>query len=417
MLLLYRTYRMRKMKFQPLSGPFRALWLASASGALADGIAVSALPLLMVGRTHDPFTVSLLQLASGLPWLILGLHAGVLSDRWDRRRILWGADLLRTMIVLGLILLVVVKATSVPVLLTVALLYGGATVLSRSASPAMLPSLVSEADLAKANSRLQTGTTTAGSLAGPSLGGALFAIAAPVPLVTQVCALAISVIMLRRLPAQTRPRDPTSRPPMRAQIAEGFRWIVRDPTLRALAIATTLLAASTGMLLAVLVLHVVDALDAPDSAYGLLFTLYAGGSLAAAAAVPKVHERWGTRRCLITSASLGAVSLLIVAWGPTVIYAATGMVILGGATMLYNIIAVTVRQQRTPDELLGRVSSVFNVIGVGSLPLAALAAGVMASAYGTRSSITLGAGLCAAATLWLLVQLPIGETTTTSQTA
>ena len=393
--------------------PYVWLWSSTTSGALADGIAASVLPLLMVGLTHDPVTVSLLQVASGLPWLVLGLHAGVLSDRWDRRRILWGADLFRTLIVIGLILMVAADATTVPTLLTFALLYGGATVLFRSASPAMLPSLVNEADLAKANGRLHTGTTTTGSLAGPSLGGVLFTLASWVPLLTQAVALAISVIAILRLPSHPRPQ-PMARTAMRAEIAEGLRFIIQDPTLRVLAMATALLAASTGMLLAVLVLHVIDALRAPQGTYGLLFTLYAGGSLAAAAFFTKVHRRWGTRRCLIASASLGAVSLLIVGWGTTVIHAATGMILLGVATMLYNIIAVTVRQQRTPDHLLGRVSSVFNVIGVGSLPTAALAAGVIANAYGTRSSITLSAGLCAIATLGLLVILPAREATPSS---
>jgi hypothetical protein len=62
------------------SGSFRWLWIACASGAMADGIAATALPLLFVNLTHDPVTVSLLQVALGLPWLLLGLHAGVLSD-------------------------------------------------------------------------------------------------------------------------------------------------------------------------------------------------------------------------------------------------------------------------------------------------------------------------------------------------
>ncbi|HET7067334.1 MAG TPA: hypothetical protein VFI21_07010 [Nocardioides sp.] len=102
---------------------------------------------------------------------------------------------------------------------------------------------------------------------------------------------------------------------MRAEITEGMRWIFRDPTLRALAIATTLLAASTGMLLAVLVLHVVSTLRASESSYGLLFTLYAGGGLVISTVVARAHSQWGTRRCLVSSASLGALSLLIVALG------------------------------------------------------------------------------------------------------
>ena len=397
------------VKRHTLADPFRSLWIASTSGALADGIAATALPLLIVSLTHNPVTVSLLQVALGLPWLLLGLHAGVLSDRWDRRRILWGADLLRMAVVVALTLVVSADATSVPAILAVALVYGGAAVLFGSASPAILPSVVSERDLSKANSRLQTGTTTTGSLAGPSMGGVMFTMAAWVPLLTQACALAASVMALRRLPQSVRPHDSTPRPPMRTEIAEGLRWIIRDPTLVALAIATTLLAASTGMLLAVLVLHVADALHGSQSSYGLLFTLYACGGLAASTAVPRAHARWGTRNCLIVSASLGAVSLLVVAWGTTVIYAAVGLVLLGVATMLYNVIAVTVRQQRTPDHLLGRVSSVFNVLGVGSLPPAALAAGVLAKAYGTGPSITLGAGLCTLATAGIVLLIPRRE--------
>lgn len=383
-----------------------SLWAASTSGALADGIAATVLPLLIVSLTTNPITVSLLQVALGVPWLVLSLHAGVLSDRWDRKRILWSADLFRTAVVLALLVVVVTDAVSVPAILAVALLYSGATVLFRSASPAMLPSVVKEDDLASANGRLQTGTTATGSLVGPSLGGVLVTVAFWVPFLAQACALGISVIALRRLPESDQTQDHPARAPMRTEIAEGLRWIRRDHTLRALAIATTLLAASTGMLLAVLVIHVVDTLSAPESSYGLLFTLYASGGLAISTVVARAHARWGTRKCLTLSASLGATSLLIVALGTSVIQAAIGMVLLGIATMLYNVIAVTVRQQRTPDRLLGRVSSVFNLLGAGSLPLAALAAGALATAFGTGPAITISAALCIVATTTIASLIP-----------
>ncbi|MGH3599049.1 MAG: MFS transporter [Pseudonocardiaceae bacterium] len=394
------------MESDRLGSGYRLLWTASTSGALADGIAATVLPLLMVSLTTNPVTVSLLQVASGLPWLALSLHAGVLSDRWDRKRILWSADLFRTSVVLALLLGVVTEATSVAAILAASLLYSGATVLFRSASPALLPSVVQEDDLASANGRLQTGTTSTGSLIGPSLGGVLFTLAAWVPFLTQACALGISVIALRRLPEPDRPHVHSPRAPMRTEIAEGMRLIVQDRTLRALAVSTTLLAASTGMLLAVLVLHVLDTLHASESSYGLLFTLYASGGLAISTVVARAHARWGTRRCLILSASLGAVSLLIVALAATVTQAATGMVLLEIATMLYNVIAVTVRQQRTPDKLLGRVSSVFNLLSVGSLPLAALAAGALATAYGTGPTISISAALCIVATTTIATLVP-----------
>ena len=386
--------------------PFRWLWIASTSGALADGIAASALPLLIVGLTRNPIHVALLQVASGLPWLLFGLHAGVLSDRWDRRNILVGADVVRAAAVAVLLVVVLSGRTSVSILLVTAFMYGAATVLFRSASPALLPSLLAGDDLARANSRLQTGTTTTGSLAGPSLGGVLFGLAAWIPLVGQLAGLIASVLALRRLPRMVRQSKDAPRRAMRNEIAEGLRWINRDPTLRALAISTPLLAASTGMLLAVLVLHVVEVLGAPQSSYGILFTLYAVGGLGAAAAVPATYSRVGTRHSLLIAALLGAVSLLTIAWGSAVVITAIGMALLGVAAMLYNIVAVTVRQQRTPDHLLGRVSSVFNVLGVGSLPPAALAAGVIASAYGTTSSIATAAVLCIIAAMSVAALVP-----------
>jgi MFS family permease len=82
------------------------------------------------------------------------------------------------------------------------------------------------------------------------------------------------------------------------------------------------------------------------------------------------------------------------------------MVVLGIATMLYNVIAVTVRQRRTPNPLVGRVSSVFNVLGVGSLPLAALAAGMLAKAYGTRPTIAISAAPCLLTTFAILLFVP-----------
>lgn len=401
-----------------LGKPFQSLWLASTSGALADGLAATALPLLMVTLTRDPLTISLLQVASGLPWLVLGLPAGVLADSWDRRRVLWSTDLGRAAVALGLTGVVLAGATSVPVILVAALLYGAGTVLFRSAAPSALPALVDAPDLTRANSRLQIGTTTTGALAGPSLGGVLFTLGAWLPTLTQTGALLLSVGALRGLPVGQPHQGDTSehtRGPMRAEIAQGLRTVFRDPVLRGLATATSMLAASTGMLLAILVLHVVETLDAPQSSYGLLFTLYATGSLAASAVVAILHSILGTRRCLLASAALGAASLLIIAWAPTATIAAIGMVMLGAATMIYNVLAVTLRQQHTPDRILGRVSSIFNVVGVGSVPVAALAAGVLASHYGTPLTISSGAGLCVFAGLAIATLIPNPDTKTADE--
>lgn len=135
---------------------------STTSGSLADGIATTAMPLLLVGLTTDPVLVALLQVALGLPWLMFSLHVGVLVDRLDRRTILWVADASRAAVAALLVLLVVIDAVSVPVLLAVAFLEGPASVVFR----AMLPSLVARDDLARASGHIQTGLVVTGGFVG-----------------------------------------------------------------------------------------------------------------------------------------------------------------------------------------------------------------------------------------------------------
>lgn len=400
MVQLYKTYRKSLM-----GSRFRWLLASTTSGSLADGIATTAMPLLLVGLTTDPLLVALLQVALGLPWLMFSLHVGVLVDRLDRRTILWVADASRAVLAAMLVLLVAVDAVSVPLLLVVAFLEGTATVVFRAASPAMLPSLVARDDLARANGHIQTGSVVTGGFVGPALGGVLYPLTALAPFAAQSASMLVSVLCLRRLPTRPAAQDKTEPATVRADIREGLRTVVTDRVLRSLAVTTCLLASSTGMLQAVLVLHVLDALDAPEGAYGVLFTIFAAGCLVGTRLTPRIRDRFGARACLLIAAGLGAASLLIIGCAPTAYVAGVGMALLGIGSMVYNIAAVTLRQERTPDDLLGRVSSVFNLVGVGAIPVAALLAGSIAAATSTTWALLVASATCMAGLLWLVFDM------------
>lgn len=388
---------------------FRWLLASSTSGSLAYGIATTAMPLLLIGLTTDPLRVASLQVALGVPCLLLSLHAGVLVDRRDRRTILWVADASQAALTATLLLLVALGLVSLPLLLVLAFLEGIASVVFRAASPAMLPSLVDRDDLARANGHLQAGSLMTGAFVGPALGGVLYPLTALAPFALQAASMLVSVLCLRRLPARPPVRHPVqdnSGPStVSADLREGLRAVVTDRVLRSLAVTTCLLASSTGMLQAVLVLHVVGALDAPEAAYGVLFTVYAAGCLIGTRLMPRIHDRLGVRACLLLAAGLGTVSLLIIGCAPTVYGAGIGMALLGIGSMIFNIAAVTVRQERTPDALLGRVSSVFNLVGMGAVPVAALLAGLIAAATSTTSALLVASGTCMAGLLSLMVDM------------
>lgn len=379
--------------------PFRWLWTATASGALGEGISLAALPLIMASLTRDPLLVALLQAAAALPWALFGLQAGALADRWDRARVLFLADIARAALAAALGLIILLGLVHVTLLLVMAFTTSVATVMFRAADAALLPSLVTRTELPRANGRLKAGETITGSFIGPGLGAGIFALSHWAPALLQAAAFTISALCLQRLPRRQEPR-PSSGLALRAEVAEGLHHLWADRTLRALAGATTLQGAGTWMLMAVLVLYSLETLHAPPVAYGVLITAYAAGSLLGAAVAAAVQARLGIRLALTAAALIAGFSVISLALTRTFAVAATAMFILGVAAMTLNIIAVTLRQQRTPEHLLGRVSGAFGVLNVASAPAVAPISGLIGVHFGLPAALAVaGTCICAAAPL------------------
>lgn len=389
--------------------PYAWLWSSTTSGALADGISLSVLPLLMSSLTRDPVLVSTLQVAAALPWLAFGLQAGALADRWDRARVLFFADVARTALTAALAVLVLFDLVSVVVLLGFAFCSSIATVMFRSADGALLPSLVSSDELPKANGCLLTGTTVTGNFIGPGLGSALFALTQASAVFTQAAAFATSMLCLRALPKRLQPHERRGLS-LRTEISQGLKHIRQDRHLFTLAGTSTLQGIATWMLMAILVLYSLEVLEASPAAYGLLFTIYAIGSLAGASLAGRIAARVQTRTSLTLAALLSGISLFTIAMTSTFAVAAAGIALLGMSGMIFGILAVSERQRRTPEHLLGRVSGVFNVLNVGSAPIAAPISGLIAAHWGLPTAIAVcGLTFCLAAIL-LRIGLPDSAT-------
>lgn len=398
---------------RPKNPSFAWLLAATTSGGLGEGISLSVLPLLMATVTRDPFLVGLLQTAAALPWTLFGLQAGAFVDRWDRARVLVVCDVVRAGLAGLLGLAVLTGLAEVTSLLVFAFTTSVATVMFRAADAAVLPSLVARDDLAQANGRLQAGQTVTASFIGPGLGGLIFTLAHSFPVAVQTAAFVISAACLRRLPRRATTTTPSGLT-LRKEIGQGLYHLWRDRTLRTLATATTLQGAGTWMLMAVFVLYALETLGAPAAGYGLLITAYAVGSLAGTALSPALQARLGTRVGLTSSALLGGLSIVGLAATRTFVAAAAGMLFLGVAIMVLNISTVTLRQQHTPEHLLGRVSSAFNVLNVATASVVGPISGLIASHFGLPAALaTAGITFCAAALLLAAGLRTPGKTDTT----
>jgi MFS family permease len=370
-----------------------------------DGALVSALPLFAVTVTKDPRLISLVSAAIFLPWLLLSLPAGAIVDRHDRVGLMWRSQAFQFAVMSVLTVLIVTHTAGIAALAAAGFLIGCAEVVYSNAEQSALPALVPADLLPRANGNQQVVLTIGETFAGPPLGSALFAVRAALPFGLDAVSFAGSAALVAGLPrtAQPRPQQPGSDQRMRAQIAEGVRWLARHRLLRTVALLLGASNFSSQMGQATLVLLATQTLHVGTRGYGLLWTAAAVGSVLGGLVNPAITRRLGLLPSLTVAMAAFAIADAGVGLAPNFAVAAALMACNGFFVTMWNVVTVTLRQRIVPAELLGRVNSVYRMIGWGLMPLGALAGGFVAHAAGLRAAFVVAGVLSGAA---LLAALP-----------
>jgi MFS family permease len=378
------------------------LWWANAVSSTGDGAFVAALPLLAVTITRDPRLVSVVTAATFLPWMVLSLPAGALVDRYDRATLMWRAQAVQAAVVAVVTVLVIAREANIAVLGVAGLLLGSAEVIFSNAAQSVLPDLVPTELLAKANGSQQISLTVGESFLGPPAGSLLFAAAAALPFGLDAVSFAGSAALLSRLPKHQQARDAAT-PGIRAQIAEGLRWLVRHRLLRVVAVLLGVVNFANQMGQAILVLLATETLHVSVRGYGLLLAASAVGSVVGGLVNPVLTRRLGMLASLIIGGAVIAAVFVGIGLAPDPAVAAVMLAGQGFAVTMWNIVTVSLRQQVVPSALLGRVNSVYRMLGWGLMPLGALAGGFVAHAGGLRAPYIIAGALCGLA---LLISIP-----------
>ncbi|MBA2695710.1 MAG: MFS transporter [Actinobacteria bacterium] len=381
----------------PATPDFRYLWGATSISYVGDGMSAAVLPLLVASLSTDPKVVAAVVVIRWLPWVLFALPAGVLADSWNRVRTMWICDLVRAGLTAALGIAVLTGAASIPLLMLVAFAVTTAGVLFDSSSVAVLPTMVGrDPDLVRAaNSRLMTAQTLTLDFVGPPVGGALFGWSRFVPLLGDAASYLTSAFLLRRIRGDYRVHSAQALKlgSMRTSLVEGLRWLIRQPLLRSL----TLLSGGGNLAnfaqSSILVLFAQTLLGLDAVGFSLLLTTGSAGAVLGGLVAPKVDKRLGSavviRSTLLISAGGSlAMGLSAEPWMPYLIVVVTGF-----AVTVRNVVQVSLRQSRTPDELLGRVSSVHRLVSYGAIPLGAGIGGLLASGAGLRAAMFFASGI------------------------
>jgi MFS family permease len=386
---------------------FLKLWIADTISFFGSQISALALPLVAVLELDATAgEMGVLFALSNLPFVLLGLLAGVWVDRYRRRPILIGMNVLQAAALALVPLAVVLDMLRIELLWVVAFVAGCGSMLGRIAWASYLPSLVGRDQLVEGNSKLEM-SASAAQIVGPGVGGLLVqAISAPVAILVDCVSFIVSSQFLRSIDAPEQPPQ-RSRRHFVAEIAEGLRFVLGDRWIRPNALCAVFNNLAYGLSEAVYILYATRELGFSPGLVGLIVTSSGIGLLCGAwlAANPPRWIGYGTATILGVALYGVGIGLAALAGGALLFAGfvlALGRFISGIGDITYTINTVSLRQRITPDALLGRMNGAFRVVGKAAVPVGALLGGIIGEAYGLRVALLVAAacGLLAVPWLW-----------------
>ncbi len=255
----------------PLPPTFKCLPLANLAAQSAEQISLAAGPIIAVlALGAGPGEIGALATAQTLPFLLLSIPLGLLADRVSKRRLMWLAEALRALTLLGLLAAVLLGALSIPVLALLGFLGAAGTVAFSVAAPALVPTLVPRESLGAANGRLEWARSVAFA-AGPALAGAGVAWAgAPLAFVLAAMLSLAALLLLFGLPEPAASVLAPRRHPL-VELREGAAMVWRNPLLRPIVLTAVAWNISWSVMQAAYVPYAVRSLGL--SASGVAFTL------------------------------------------------------------------------------------------------------------------------------------------------
>ena len=391
---------------------FRLIWLglfASFTGSMMQNAALLWHVSLLVPADRKGLALGLVGLVRVVPIILFSMISGVVADAWNRRRLMLFTQIAATLVAAALGIVAFRGTTVVWPIYVLAALGSAVGAFDLPARNSLMPTLVPRQHLPNAIS-LNTIMFQTASVAGPSLGGALIAVAnvgwVYIANAVSFSFVIFALLMMRDVPART-PSPAGSRDDVSFHAAlEGLRFVFRSPVIRStmlLDFFATFFSSAT----ALLPIFAQDILKVGPTGYGWLYAAPAAGAMATSAAMVPLTDRI-ERRGPTLLWTVGGYGLATVVFGISKTFWLTFacLALVGATDTVSTVIRNIIRQLETPDRLRGRMTGVNMVFFLGGPQLGELEAGTVAHWFGASFSVITGGIGCLMATSWVAVSTP-----------
>lgn len=370
-----------------MRGDFWKFWAGETVSSFGNSITLFGLPLLVFQLSGSAVSLGITFALFGLPHLLFGLLIGAWVDRVDRKRVMIVVDILSAIIVAAVPAGAALGVLSIGLIYAVAFLSATLSIFFQAAQFAAIPSLVDRGEFVAANGRIQA-SFSAATVAGPLLAGALLVF---VPLerllLIDSATFLVSAVMLALIARRfdTGPRAVASS--LRADVAEGLRYVLRHPVLRSISVMMALINFVGVTAYAQLVLLAKQRFGASDAQIALLFAADGAGVVLLSLAAGPLRRRWSFANVALGALMLNGLLTIALAYAP-VYSAAVVLAALGsGLGILFNINSGSLRQAIVPQHMLGRIITIAMVLAWSANPLGATLGGIVVERVGDVSSV------------------------------
>jgi len=348
----------------------------------------AAAPLLTLSLTNDERLIAGVSFCSMIPWLVLSLPAGVYIDRFNRRKMMVVANMIRAAL-FGLIAFSAATGSlSIWTFMAILIGVGCCEVIFDMSAQAFLPQIVPDHLLEKANGRLSSLELITNTFIGLPLGAWAFVVAVGIPFGVDAASFALAALLVAsiRIPSSKKPEIAVqqSDKSFKADLLEGLRWLWSNKLIRTLAIMLGITNMTTMFGDAIFVKYAAIELGVTGRAYGFLLALTAIGSILGGLLGDKIAKRLGIAQSIVYSYFVFGSVGIIYYFMPYVWAVAIAASLMGLAGTTWNVVTVSLRQRIIPSELFGRVNSVYRFIGTGSIGIGALIGGQIAYSTNLR---------------------------------
>lgn len=363
---------------------FLLLWGGNSFANLFFYVFTYSIPIIIYQYTSSSFAMSMMRVIEVLPTLFLGIIIGVFVDRWDRKKVLIYSTIIQILILILLIITINIKFELWIIYLLGFILYTAGFTFG-NAYHAILPIMVPKSQLVMANSSISFINNLI-SIVGPSLAGIitiLFSLKYNLIVTIIGFFILLLFIFMMKIP-YLKDEDKRGNTRFIEEIKDGWNQLVGNEILFVMTVMIFITNISNGLTGAVIIFHSLDTFEVNNTLLGLIISSTGVGAIIASLTANK-SRKWGARgRLFLILIGLSSLGQIILYASQDWYWISIGLIIIGFSLILINIHYASLRQETTPNHLLGRVVGTSSMIMKLATPISFLLGGLLADLFAVR---------------------------------